>query len=128
MLGLDCDAPSSKILKQKQMPRAEKKHSKKTNLSVALFDKDESAPESTGSSDVRTTKHIDSLKENKENILIKCENTRSKGFTKQPSSILLVSKGVIALNSQKSQRSLILNSHNSSDCSSKASKGTSRSK
>jgi hypothetical protein len=59
---------------------------------------------------------------------MKCENTRSKAFIKQPNSILLINKGAISLNSQKSQRSLIINNHDKSDCSSKASKGTSRSK
>lgn len=38
-----------KVLKQKQMPRVDKKHSKKTNLSVALFDKDETPPETVAS-------------------------------------------------------------------------------
>jgi hypothetical protein len=48
LLGLDTDnLPSNKVLKPKMMPRVEKKHSKKTNLSVALFDKD--TPTDSGS-------------------------------------------------------------------------------
>jgi hypothetical protein len=60
-------------------------------------------------------------------LLSKCE-TRGKGFTKQPSSILLINKNSCTLNAQKSQRSLILNTHNSSDCSSKTAKPASRTK
>lgn len=42
MLALDIEALPSKVLKPKNNLKVDKKHSKKTNLSVALFDKDNS--------------------------------------------------------------------------------------